>query len=184
MKNSNLNLIESFDKFQDVPERKLQDIYPGFSDRFWQLLTMAGLNEKDRRNISKFSEDFQVGKGSAHEWLTKDKPPKDSKLDALVTFLLSKLDRKHTANVRRVCAWLKYGGPGGVPNPFNVEKNETLNLARHVLLKCCSKFNISPNASMLDSQLEKISQLIEVLQITSIDELEDSHLEIIKKFVI
>ena len=186
MNKGNLKLVTDFEHFSDVPERAPCDIFPGFSERLWELCAMAkiGLNPDGTRNASLLSRDLEKQKSTIHAWISEDKPPKDTSLDSLVRFLLSKVEDRNKKNVARVCAWLKYGGTGGVPNPFIEKKSlDYLPIAAMIVTKQADRLGLDAGSFNLDSSLDSITQVLQALELDSIDDVNDTHNELFSQIL-
>jgi hypothetical protein len=94
---------------------KKYEIIPGFSSRLNELLDKCGYSPSGEGRGRELIAFFNVSKGSASSWLTKDKPPVWSTLNTLV----EKLIDHHQLNCGkdRVVAWLLHSN-SVIENPL------------------------------------------------------------------
>lgn len=96
------------------PPKEEAAVLPGFSERFGQLLDMAGYPSVNSGRLTELSEDLGVSVSGVRKWVASDKPPRTAKLieicELIVNIRMNK-DGKGSArlNPRKIACWLEFG---------------------------------------------------------------------------
>lgn len=83
--------------------------YPGFSERFNQLLDQADYPPLNRGRSRLLAETFAVSRSGARKWIRSDTPPRPEKLRAIIIALYEKTGLNSLRNAAQVISWLQYG---------------------------------------------------------------------------
>ncbi|MBE1301882.1 MAG: hypothetical protein GJ680_18505 [Alteromonadaceae bacterium] len=147
-------------KIQDI-ELDKSGTLDGFSERFSTFLAMGEVGGKGQK-FTVLEKELSASRSSVHTWLTKDIAPKDGKLEQIIRYTLTKTMLATYPSVKRIAAWLKYGGDeGGVSNPFEHNGSSRNELAFRMLCEIYAMRNEAPDVTKLDSQIDKIAKALE-----------------------
>lgn len=95
-----------------------KDDFTGFSERFNELLDIAGFPGKGSGRLTEVAPFLGLSVSGARKWIVQDKPPpKKGDLITAVAKLLGRNKKTQNISPERVAVWLEWGSDN-VQNPF------------------------------------------------------------------
>jgi len=171
------------EEFKNTPSASVEEIFPGFSERFNILLDLSDLEiPKSRGKAAYVAELFETSQMAPADWLKKDKPPKPATLRKIVIFLLNHIDKVYSS--LKVEAWLKYGDEA-VGNPFSYKEEEKslIPLAAGLISEVAKANKISAVSFELTKVLSAVVKTLSDFEVSDISLIERVHHEIVLQHI-
>jgi len=109
-------------EFQASPAVEIAEIHAGFSRRLNFLFDMSDIDTPSINDgrISFVAKLLDVSRPAVTDWLSKNRPPKETTIFEVVHYLLKHIDEGDDILPARVVSWLRYGDEVS-PCPFGLE---------------------------------------------------------------
>jgi hypothetical protein len=111
MTNKVVRLVELRREFQASSKVEIAEIYTGFSRRLNYFIDISDIDPPSINDgrISFVAEILNVSRPAVTDWLTKNKPPKETTLFEVVCYFLKHIEGGSDVLPARVVSWLRYG---------------------------------------------------------------------------
>jgi len=125
MKNKVVYLGASNRETKSSATAEISEIYAGFSRRLNLFIDASDIDAPSMNDgrVSFIADLLNVSRPAVTDWLSKNKPPKETTIFEIVYFFLKHMDAGEDILPARVASWLRYGDEVS-PCPFRVEQDE------------------------------------------------------------
>jgi hypothetical protein len=189
MANNVVRLDELRREFQATSKVEIAKIYTGFSRRFNYFIDFSDIDLptlKDGR-ISFVAEILNVSRPAVSDWLTKNKPPKETTLFEVVCYFLKHIEGGNDVLPARVVAWLRYGEEVS-PCPFrdlceSTDNKELMPLAASLIANEAKSLGFGAASYDLEKVLPLTVATLADFELSEIEQVKDVHRLIIQQLI-
>jgi hypothetical protein len=165
-----------------------REIHAGFSERFNFFIDITDLEipSVNGGRVTYLSELFELSRPVIGEWLSKDRPPKDSTLFDVAGFLAKHVSGGEKIPVALIVSWLRYGEkitkcPLKVGGNFSEPGEKAfLHVAANIVANEARKLHLSSDEYDLRDVLDRTISTLKDFQLLKIEDVKEIHRQIIR----
>jgi hypothetical protein len=189
MTNNVVRLDELKREFQATSKVEIAEIYTGFSRRFNDFIDISDIDLPTINNgrIGFVAEMLNASRPAVSDWLTKNKPPKETTLFEVVCYFLKHIEDGNDVLPARVVAWLRYGKEVS-PCPFTglcdvTDNKELMPLAASLIANEAKSMGLGATSYDLEKVLPLTVTTLADFEIAEIEQVKDVHRLIIQQLI-
>ncbi|MFA0809493.1 hypothetical protein [Microbulbifer epialgicus] len=182
-------VLELKREFQASPGVEIAEIHAGFSRRLNYLIEISDIDAPSMNDgrITFIAEILDVSRPAVTDWLSKNKPPKETNLFEVVGYFLKHIEGGDDILPARVVSWLRYGEEVS-PCPFQVEyedqtHKELMPLAASIIVSEAKSMGLGATSYDLGKVLPKTVSTLADFELRTIEDVQDVHRQIIQQHI-
>jgi hypothetical protein len=168
---------------------EISEIHAGFSRRLNFFIDISGIDTpliNDGR-VTFVAEMLDVSRPAVTDWLTKNKPPKETTLFEVVSYILKHIEGGDDILPARVVSWLRYGEEVS-PCPFRVgyedpEHKELMPMAARIIATEAKTMGLGATSYELEKVLPLTVSTLADFELRELDEVKEVHRQIIRQHI-
>lgn len=189
MRDKVVKLDELKREFQASPSVEIAEIHAGFSRRLNFFIDISDIDTPSINDgrVTFVAEMLNVSRPAVTDWLTKNKPPKETTLFEVVSYYLKHIDGGEDILPARVVSWLRYGEEVS-PCPFQVDyedpaHKELMPLAARIIATEAKSMGLGATSYDLGKVLPLTVSTLADFELRDLDEVQDVHRQIIRQHI-
>jgi hypothetical protein len=189
MKNKVVRLDALKKEFQSSPAVEITKIHAGFSRRLNFFIDASDIDAPSLNDgrIGYIAELLDVSRPAVTDWISKNKPPKETMLFDLVRYFLKHIDSGEDILPARVVSWLRYGDEVS-SCPFDSELEEGKNqelmpLAASIIAYEAKNLGLGASSYDLEKVLSLTVATLVDFELQTAEEIKDVHRLIIQQHI-
>jgi hypothetical protein len=189
MRDKVVKLDELKREFQASPSVEIAEIHAGFSRRLNFFIDISDIDTPSINDgrVTFVAEMLNVSRPAVTDWLTKNKPPKETTLFEVVSYFLKHIDGGEDILPARVVSWLRYGEEVS-PCPFQVDyedpaHKELMPLAARIIATEAKSMGLGATSYDLGKVLPLAVSTLADFELRDLDEVQDVHRQIIRQHI-
>ncbi len=189
MKNKVIRLDELKHEFQASPGIEISEIHAGFSQRFNYFIDSSDLDAPSLNDgrIGYIAQILDVSRPAVTDWLVKNRPPKESTLFDVVSYLLMHIEHGSDVLPARAVAWLRYGNEVS-PCPFETcydspDQKRLMPLAARIIANEAKSIGLGANSYDLEQVMPLTITTLVDFELNEMDQIKEIHLQIVRQHI-
>lgn len=186
MSNKVVHLDALKQEFKESTSVEIAEIHAGFSRRFNLMIDLSDIDAPPLNDgrVGFAAELLDASRPAVTDWLTKNKPPKETTLFEVVRYFLSHIDSGEDILPARVVSWLRYGDEVS-PCPFGAEYEELDNqelipLAASIIAEESKELGFGASSYDLEVVMSLVVKTLADFEISEASALKSIHRKIIQ----
>ncbi len=176
-------------EFQASPTVEITEIHAGFSRRLNFFIDVSDIDAPSMNDgrVSFVAELLDVSRPAVTDWLSKNKPPKETTIFEVVRYFLKHIESGEDILPARVVSWLRYGDEVS-PCPFKVEHEEIAHqelmpLAASIIANEAKTLGLGASSYDLAKVLALTVQTLADFELRDLDSVKEVHRLIIQQHI-
>ncbi|WP_045861686.1 hypothetical protein [Teredinibacter purpureus] len=176
-------------EFKSSPSVEITEIHAGFSRRFNLMIDLSDIDAPSLNDgrVGFAAELLGASRPAVTDWLTKNKPPKETSLFEVVRCFLKHIDSGEDILPARVVSWLRYGDEVS-PCPFGVEYEEEDNqemmpLAASIIAEEAKELGFGASSYDLEAVLNLVVKTLVDFEIQEKVGIKEVHRKIVQQHI-
>lgn len=172
-------------EFKSFPSVEITEIHAGFSRRFNFMIDSSDIDAPSLSDgrVGFTAEILDVSRPAVTDWITKNKPPKETTMFEVVRYFLKHIDSGEDILPARVVSWLRYGDEVS-PCPFGVEEEdnqEMMPLAASIIAEEAKELGFAASSYDLEAVLNLVVKTLVDFEIQEKAGIKEVHRKIIQQ---